>query len=310
MSRSTEESIRARLLVRAKSLREEFELTLTRYAVERLLFRMGASPARHRCLLKGASLLAAWLPEPFRATRDVDILVRGAVDEDSLRSLVTEICAVACPEDGLRFDLSNLVIQTVRPEEEYSGKRARFLAWLGKARITVQLDMGVGDAIALPPEEITFPTILPGMPSPRLLAYPREATIAEKFEAMVKLDTRNSRMKDFHDVWALASAFPFEGPALQKSIAACFERRRSALGIESPRALTGAFYQVPELEGRWQKYIEAHTILAPPPIRFDITGSLIITFLDPVWRSIAQHAPFIQAWIPGGPWTSNAIDSH
>ncbi len=307
MSHSTEASIRARLLNRAKSRREEFELTLTRYAVERLLFRIGASPARHRCLLKGASLLSAWLPEPFRATRDVDILVRGAVDEESLRSLLTEICVVACPEDGLRFDLSNLLIQTIRPEEEYAGKRARFLAWLGKARITVQLDIGTGDALALPPEEITFPTILHDLPSPRLLAYPREATIAEKFEAMVKLDTRNSRMKDFHDIWALARAFPFEGPALQKSIAACFERRQTALGIESPHVLTGSFYRVPELEARWHKYIEAHMILAPPPIRFDITGSLIITFLDPVWRSIAQHASFIQRWKPGGPWTSDAF---
>ncbi|MFQ5381493.1 MAG: nucleotidyl transferase AbiEii/AbiGii toxin family protein, partial [Dehalococcoidia bacterium] len=219
MSPDVAASIRARLLQRAKASGEEFELTLTRYAAERLLFRLGASAARERCLLKGASLLAVWLPDPYRATRDVDILASGPADEHAIRSLVTEICAVPCPEDGLRFDLAELRIDTIRPEEEYSGKRARFRALLGKARIAMQLDIGVGDAVAIEPEEVTVPAILPGMPSPVLRAYPRELTVAEKFDAMVKLETRNSRMKDFHDLWALAGSFPFDGAALRGAVA-------------------------------------------------------------------------------------------
>ncbi|MBX3693845.1 MAG: nucleotidyl transferase AbiEii/AbiGii toxin family protein [Steroidobacteraceae bacterium] len=97
--------------------------------------------------------------------------------------------------------LSNLVVQTIRAEDEYSGKRARFRAFLGKARIVVQLDIGVGDAVAIEPEDVVYPTMLSTLPAPRLRAYPREVSVAEKFEAMVKLDTRNSRTKDFHDVW-------------------------------------------------------------------------------------------------------------
>src|SRR5690606_12508439 len=149
-------------------------------------------------------------------TRDVDVLASGTADDEAIRSLVSEICEVSCPEDGLRFDLSELVIETIRPEEEYSGKRARFRAFLGKARITVQLDIGVGDAVVVEPEEVTYPTLLPALPPPRLRAYPREATVAEKFEAMVKLDTLNSRMKDFHDIWALSDSFEFDGETLQR----------------------------------------------------------------------------------------------
>jgi hypothetical protein len=128
----------------------------------------------------------------------------------------------------LRFDISDLVVETIRAEDEYSGKRARFRAVLGKARIAVQLDIGVGDAVAIEPEEVTYPTLLPALPAPRLRAYPREQAVAEKFEAMVKLDTLNSRMKDFHDVWALATAFAFDGARLQRAVTACFERRRTA----------------------------------------------------------------------------------
>ena len=211
MSPDVAASIRARLLNQAKQSGEEFERTLARFAAERLLYRLGASAVRERCLLKGASLLAVWLPDPYRVTRDVDVLASGPSDDEAIRSLVAEICAVSCPEDGLRFDLSEIIVETIRPEEEYSGKRARFRAWLGQARIRVQLDLGFGDAVTAHPEEIEYPTLLASLPAPRLRAYPRETSVAEKFEAMVNLDTRNSRMKDFHDLFAIAGALHFDG---------------------------------------------------------------------------------------------------
>src|SRR3989442_6154586 len=140
MSPDVSASVRARLLNQAKAQREEFERTLVRYAGERLLYRLGESPARERCILKGASLLTVWMPDPYRATRDVDLLAFGSPDEAAVRALVAEVCAVPCTEDGLRFDLSELVVEEIRGHEEYSGKRARFFAFLGSARIRVQMD--------------------------------------------------------------------------------------------------------------------------------------------------------------------------
>jgi hypothetical protein len=304
MSLNVAASVRARLLAQAKKSGEEFELTLTRFAAERLLFRLGASAARDRCLLKGASLLTVWLPNPYRATRDVDILASGPADDQAMRALVTEICAVPCPEDGLQFDLSELKIETIRPEEEYSGKRARFRAFLGNARIAAQLDIGIGDAVALEPEEITYPTLLPNLPAPRLRAYPREIAIAEKFEAMVKLGTRNSRMKDFHDVWALAEAFTFHGPSLQRAVATCFERRGTPWSAEAP-VLSSAFYEMPAIATRWRNYLAAGAVLVPPPARFDVIGERLIQFLGPVQTSIMGGAGFDMTWT-GGPWKAAA----
>ena len=302
MSSDVAASIRARLLTEAKRRGEEFELTLTRFAAERLLFRLGGSAARERCLLKGASLLAVWLPDPYRATRDVDLLASGVTDDEAIRRLVAGICVVECPEDGVQFDLAKLVVETIRPDEEYSGKRARFRAFLGKARISMQLDIGVGDAVITEPEEITYPTMLPALPAPSLRAYPRELTVAEKFEAMVKLDTRNSRMKDFHDVWALAGAFAFDGTSLQRAVAACFERRGTRWTAETPRPLTPAFYRMPELDTRWRHYLGAGAVLIPPPAQFGQIGERIIQFLGPVRAGVVAEESIAGSWAPGGPW--------
>lgn len=296
-------SVRQRLLNQARASGEEFERTLVRFAAERLLFRLGASPARERCILKGASLLTVWLPDPYRATRDVDVLALGFQDDADIRALLEEVCAVPCPEDGLRFDLSELRIEDIRAEEEYVGKRARFTAHLVSARIAVQVDFGMGDAMTTPPEDIRYPTLLPTLPAPELRAYRPETSIAEKFEAMVKLDIRNSRMKDFHDVWALAGERGFDGAVLAQAVAACFERRGTPLDGELPRALTPAFYQLPEYATRWRGYLAAGAILVPPPAQFDTIGERIIAFLGPVYEGIRSGKRPPMTWPPGGPWS-------
>lgn len=119
---------------------------------------------------------------------------------------------------------------------------------------------------------------------------------------MVKLDTRNSRMKDFHDVWALADAFALDGTMLQRAVAACFERRRTPWTDEAPRALTAAFYQAPEMEARWRNYLAAGAVLVLPPAQFDRIGERIIGFLGPVRAAIVSGESFELAWPRGGPW--------
>lgn len=304
MTANVAASVRARLLNQAKAAREEFERTLVRYADERLLYRLGASAARDKCVVKGASLLTAWMHDPYRATRDVDLLATGSPDAASIRGILAEICAVSCPADGLRFDLSDLLIEDIRAGGEYAGQRARFVAYLGVARIRVQVDFGYGDALVGGATELEYPTILAGLPAPRLRAYPREATVAEKFHAMVTLDTRNSRMKDFHDVWALSGAFAFGGRALRQAVAACFARRDTPWDVETPRALASAFYRMPELQARWQSYLAAGEVLVAPPAQFDVVGERIIGFLSPIRSSIMSNDSFDRSWAPEGPWTS------
>ncbi|MCX7031087.1 MAG: nucleotidyl transferase AbiEii/AbiGii toxin family protein, partial [Spirochaetes bacterium] len=184
----------------ARQKGEEFELFLVRFASERFLYRLGISQFRERCILKGAGLLTIWMADPYRSTRDLDFLAFGPDDEKGIREIITTVCNQPCPEDGLRFDLGSLTVEPIREEQEYHGQRAAINAYLGSARIRVKIDFGFGDAVVPAPQDMEYPTLLPGLPAPRVRVYPLSLSVAEKFEAMVKYGAVNSLMKDFHDV--------------------------------------------------------------------------------------------------------------
>ena len=295
-------SIRDRLRNKAREERIEFELFLVRYACERFLYRLGASEERERCTLKGATLLGLWMEEPYRATRDVDLLTTGENDEDAVRRAMTTICNAPCPEDGLIFDLETLRVSPIRDDQKYGGQRAKLIAFLGKTRIRVQVDFGFGDVVTPGPEEAQLPTLIDGIPAPVLQVYPQVTTIAEKFEAMVQLGTRNSRMKDFYDIWALSENFNFDGTELQQAVAHCFERRGAHLPSEMPEALSPAFYSNAERQTWWQDYGRRGELLHAPPADFEEVGSRVQSFLDPVYDSILADETFDLHWPATGRW--------
>ncbi len=306
MSPDIAASIRARLLSRAKESGEEFELTLVRYACERFLYRLGASPLRDRCILKGASLQSVWMKDPYRATRDVDLLSRGPSDETAIRDAVSTICLVPCPEDGLTFDLETLTVTSIRGDQEYDGQRAVLTAHLASARIRLQVDFGFGDALSLEPVDTDYPTLIVGALVPRLRVYRRETALAEKLETMVQLGRRNSRMKDFHDIWALSSAFEFDARQLCAAVTACFDRRRTLWTSELPDALTPAFYSEPDLQARWTSYVREGAFRPAPPFGFDTIGERIRAFFGPIRDRILGGSEIVGGWSPNHGWMMSA----
>jgi hypothetical protein len=303
MSPDVAASIKARLLAQARQKGEAFELYLVRYTCERFLYRLGVSPLRDRCILKGAGLLSIWMADPYRSTRDVDLLGLGPSDEESVRATIETICAEPCPEDGLRFDMGSLEVSPIREEQEYQGQRAVMLAHLGTARIRLHVDFGFGDAVVPGADECDFPTILSSLPAPRLRTYPRVVVVAEKFQAMVRFGLANSRMKDFHDVWALSSTFAFDGSELQRAVIACFESRRTIWSSEVPSPLGMAMYTDASMQARWSAYLGSGAFRDAPPSDFDQVGELVRAFLGPMRESIIAGQAFKGHWMPGGPWT-------
>ena len=302
MSSNVADSIKARLLNEARKGRTEFELFLVRYACERFLYRLGESNLRDRCILKGATLLALWMKEPYRATRDIDLLAFGENDEATVRTIISTVCAVPCKEDGITFDPATLKISQIRDNQKYQGQRANLRARLGTAKIPVQVDFGFGNAVTSVVDEERLPTLIGGVPAPLLSTYPRVATIAEKFETMVQLGIVNSRMKDFYDVWALSETFAFDGAELREAIERCFERRGTGWNTAMPAALTSAFYSNAELQDRWQSYGQDGQLLKSPPSAFEDIGVRIQSFLGPVRERILAGQPLERHWPAGGPW--------
>ena len=283
-----------------------FDLLLVRYACERFLYRLGESGLRDRCILKGATLLALWMKEPYRATRDIDLLAFGESDEETVRTIITTVCSVPYEEDGIAFDLKTLRISPIRESQKYQGQRARLRARLGRAEVPVQIDFGFGNAVTSVVDEESLPTLISDVPPPFLRTYPKVASIAEKFETMVQLGTRNSRMKDFYDVWALSETFSFDGTELREAVERCFERRGTPWTHAVPDALTSAFYSNVDLQSRWQSYGQDGQLLSSPPNAFEEIGSRLRLFMGPVRESIVVGTPFEMHWPAGGPWLSRA----
>ena len=302
MTTNVAASVRARLRNKMHATGLDFQFLLARYACERFLFRLGASPMRERCVVKGASLLAVWMDEPYRATRDVDVLALDGADEPYIRQVVAVICGVPCIEDALTFDLSSVKIFPIRAAQDQPSQRVTLIARLGSARIPLQVDVGFGDIVVPGPEEVQYPTLLEGMAVPSVRAYPRATSVAEKFEAIVKLGQQNSRMKDFHDIWALSQMFSFDGSLLREAIRACFARRGTDWTSRTPPALTSTFYSNDRLTRLWRDYRRSTDPLVPPPDAFEIVGNRILSFLAPIRMSIVSDVPFDMSWAPGREW--------
>jgi len=172
MSRNLAASIRARLKQRADAAKQDFNLTLTHYGLERLLYRLSISPHAANYLLKGALLFSLWYDQPHRPTRDADLLGFGPDDVDTAVSAFRTICQIAAG-DGIAFDPAFVKASVIRKEAGYGGVRIDLQAKLDGARITLQVDIGFGDAVTPAPESVNYPVLLEDLPAPRLRAYPK-----------------------------------------------------------------------------------------------------------------------------------------
>ncbi len=296
-------SIRARLYNKAKESGFEFQFLLVRYACERFLYRLGACPVRDRFILKGATSLGVWMDEPYRATRDIDLLATsGGVDETSLRETMQTICNVLCPEDGLVFDVNSLRISLIRSGQAFPSQRVKLNCYLGRARVLIQVDFGFGDVVTSGAEQANLKTLIDGVPEPSLLVYPLSTSVAEKFEAMVRFGQRNSRMKDFHDIWALSDRFFFDGRELRMAVRDCFHRRGTDLNSRTPVALTSDFYSDTDQNTLWRNYRTEMGLLTPPPESFETVGARLRRFLEPIRESVLRDTSFDLCWPAGGPW--------
>lgn len=275
-----------------------FQSILERFAVERLLYRLSRSPMRECFILKGATVFLAWGGEIQRPSRDLDMLSCGPNGIDDLIESFRAIVAQPVEPDGLVFHVDEIKGSRIKEGQEYEGVRLVFHALLGKARIPLQVDVGFGDAVQPAPLEGDFPTLLK-LPAPNLWFYPREAVIAEKFQAMVALGMTNSRMKDFYDLWTLSRTFAFEGQALCEALQATFSRRKTALPIDMPDTLTAAF--ATHVNAAWRAFVGK---TSQPATNFagEVQPALV-AFLLPAARAAREGAgAALGTWTPPGPW--------
>lgn len=294
------QSVQTRLLSHARTIGADPNVVLARYGVERFLYRLARSPHAEQFVLKGAMLLRVWLGETARPTRDADLLGYGDLSTGEMQGIFRDVCDVAVEPDGVSYDRASVKVAPIRVEDAYGGRRVRLRGLLGKAKLTVQVDVGIGDAVTPEPQWLDYPSLL-DFPRPRLRAYQPETSIAEKLHAMTILGMTNSRMRDFFDVHELARQREFHGTVLAASIRDTFQRRQTPLPIKLPSALTAAFGQDAANQAQWRAFLRKSR-LAMVPEDFGTVVRAVARFLAPIVEAVGAHSATALRWPAGGPW--------
>lgn len=245
-------------------------------------------------------LFVLWTPTPYRATGDLDLLGFGDPRPGHVAEVFRGVCCAEVPDDGVAFRPETLRVAAARGEDEYSGVRVNLDAALAGARLPIQIDIGYGDAVTPGVRHVEYPSLL-GLPAPRLAAYPPETVVAEKFQALVALGMANSRMKDFFDLWAISTTFPFDGAVLAEAIRATFGRRSTRLPPETPVALTAAFGEDAQKQAQWRAFLRRTAITVAPAPLPELLAAVEV-FVMPPARALASGRPFSPRWLPGQGW--------
>ncbi len=298
---NTAASMRDRLLSLARKRGEDFQLLLTQYGLERLLYRLSQSNYRDRFILKGAMLFMVWSDQPHRPTRDVDFLGFGDSSELSLQAIFQELCNFPVEDDGITLAPESVRVEAIRDESEYGGMRVKLFGDLAGARISIHADIGFGDVVTPEAREIEYPTLL-DTPTPRLRAYPRETVVAEKYQALVNLGMANSRMKDFYDIWVIARSFDFDGSILSEAVGNTFSCRRTPLPKQTPSGFSPEFYEDRQKNMQWNAFLRKGMLVATP-LSLEDTCHFLEKFLVPPTQALVCEENFTLKWKPGGPWS-------
>lgn len=292
-------SVHQRLLAKARESSRPFNELLQHFAIERFIYRISRSPMADRFILKGALLFSVWGGPGARPTLDIDLL--GKIDNslDVIVAAMKETCRLNVEEDGMSFQAETVTAVRITEDAEYEGVRVRVQGSLGSARVFLQVDIAFGDVIIPGPIRVAYPTQL-DFQAPELKGYTMESTIAEKFQAMVKLGVLNSRMKDFYDVWLLSRRFDFEGKVMSEAIGKTFENRNTPIPI-APKIFDPSFVEDADKQVQWRGFIRKVKPADAPEDFKDIVAAVKV-FLEPLVASLAGRRIFHGTWNAPGPW--------
>ncbi|WP_165962461.1 nucleotidyl transferase AbiEii/AbiGii toxin family protein [Arthrobacter terricola] len=264
----------------------------TLYGLERFLARLAGSPFAEDFCLKGGVLLSAHALR--RPTRDVDMQALDfQLDVDHVTEVVKAVCDVVV-DDGLVFDHASMQIEQIRDEDEYTGLRVSLPAVLGRARITIKLDISTGDPIWPEPEQIELPSLLGG--TVRMKGHPLVTVIAEKTVTMLQRGTTSTRWRDLLDVAVLSDRFQFDAADLREAAAQVAAHRGAELG--PLRTLMDGYGATGQAKwAAWRRKLKVEDLCEP---NLDAQVERVLTFIEPVFDgSVEDHhrwSPDARSW--------------
>jgi len=182
-------------------------------------------------------------------------------EKDTMMSAVKEIYSID-EGDGVTFVTDTLTTDDISVEKRYPGVRLTILATLGSIRQVVSMDIGFGDVVVPPPVDLEYPVMLEEDSNILIKAYSIETVIAEKLQTMVDRYARNSRMKDFYDVWSLLNGKDINEEIFKEAVQATFTNRSTP--IESLSTIfEEEFANDKNMDLRWKAYVRKTKLELP-----------------------------------------------
>ncbi|MCW8817345.1 MAG: nucleotidyl transferase AbiEii/AbiGii toxin family protein [Ignavibacteriaceae bacterium] len=272
-------SVRNRLLNIANKSKRDYNAILRQYFQERFLYRISISPYRSQFILKGAFLLMTNRISKFRPTKDIDFLgLSVSSDVKDCTVMIKEIAEINT-DDGVEFIADKIEGKKIKEGADFDGVRIKVPYKMDTIKGYFSIDIGFGDKITTGPYEIDYPTLL-DFPSPKIFVYSFDSAVAEKFEAIVKLNFVTSRMKDFYDLNFIAENNSFNRTVLREAIIETFENRGTNLE-DKYIVFDKAFKNNQQKQTQWESFIKLNKL--DLKISFNDVVTRIQSFIEPIF---------------------------
>lgn len=264
---------------------------LNLFCQEEFIRRLSNSRYKDNLILKGGFLLYTISEFTTRPTIDADYLLKNHSNEKGkIEKLVLEIISLSSGNEFIDIQMRNL--ETISEFKEYPGIRVNLIGIIGRTKTPFSIDFGIGDIVIPSPVERTLPALLSEFQKPRIFTYSLESTVAEKIDAIIFLMEATGRMKDFYDIYYIATSFDFEGRKLQEAIYETLTNRGRAYERNSVTDILRLTKNI-EIQRRWNNFCNK---ILNYKLDFTIVVKVIIDFILPPYEFIIAEGELIKNW--------------
>ncbi len=284
-------SVLARLKNKSKEEEIQLQQLLNLLCQEEFIRRLSYSSYKKHMILKGGYLLYSISGFTARPTIDADYLLKNYPNNlNTIEELVTEIISQPSENNFIKFQVRGL--SKIGIAKEYPGVRVNLVGKIGRTITPFSIDFGVGDVIIPSPIERKLPVLLADFESPEILTYSLESSVAKKLDAIISLMEATSRMKDFYDIYYLATSFNFEGKKLQEAIYQTLTNRETPYEMDSIRVINRLTNNA-LIQQRWKSFC-----LKILQYELDLTAvvDVIIDFTEPPFQAMINQVELSQNW--------------
>ncbi len=284
MKKEIAKSIRGKLLNLSKRDNIVFQIVITRYIYERLLYRLSISDYKDKFYLKGGALLYAMEQELARPTLDIDFLgVKVKNDLANIKNIFTDVCSQKCESDGVIFDCNSIATEQIAEDAKYNGIRIAVVAHLDTIKQTMKMDVGFGDTVVPSAIQLSYPCFMDELPDVSVFAYSLESVVAEKFNAMIDRAEQNSRYKDFYDVYKILKNKRVDTAILTEAIISTFKNRETTF-VDNHTIFTEDFVKNEVRTALWNSFL--NKIKIKEKIEFAEVMEVITINLKPIYEKL------------------------